>query len=317
MVGVAGQKVALGDPVEGHHQLVRLAVLGPVLADAGGQGGDVGRVAVVVVDEAHLRHPAPAAQLIGHGVEHRGRGRARVLGIKRKHQDAPGAGAVQLGQAVGDGGCAVAHGQGRGHWPLEALLQPPLDALLLAAGHRDKRRPLPQSVPHPPVGLGRLGRPGAQNDAVQDGPPHRPRHLHHPRIPQEFGQVAAQRRLGGRLRTAQVDQEDPGALGAAVAVIGLALEAGHGSPLMVAGAGIVAERRGGANRSKAGRARMSAPGVAQGPLARLVQTDGAAQGPSGGRGAEVVRIEIGQQMLVLGNEHEGLGLVKWCARDVP
>jgi hypothetical protein len=53
----------------------------------------------------------------------------------------------------------------------------------------------------------RLGRPGAQDDAVQDRPPHEARDLDHARVAQELGQVAPQGRRGGRVGRAQVDQQ--------------------------------------------------------------------------------------------------------------
>ncbi len=54
---------------------------------------------------------------------------------------------------------------------------------------------------------GRTRRPRAQDDAVQDGPPDEARYLHHARVAQELGEIAAQRRRGGRVGRAQVDQQ--------------------------------------------------------------------------------------------------------------
>ena len=57
---------------------------------------------MVVVDETELRHPAPAPQRAGDGLEDRTRGRARVLRIERQDDDPPNVVCVKFLQRGSD-----------------------------------------------------------------------------------------------------------------------------------------------------------------------------------------------------------------------
>ena len=83
-VGIAEVEITLRYAVEREQQLLRTFVAAPVLPDAVGERHDVFRVVVVVVDETQVGQPAPGLQDIGHFVEHRGRGRRRVLRVQRQ-----------------------------------------------------------------------------------------------------------------------------------------------------------------------------------------------------------------------------------------
>ena len=91
VVDVTQVQCALGHAVKTHHQLVGPPIGLPVFLDAGGQGADVARVVVVVVDKAQLGNGAHLARPGVHRVKHAGRGGGRVLGVGRHDQDAGGA----------------------------------------------------------------------------------------------------------------------------------------------------------------------------------------------------------------------------------
>ena len=65
VIGVALLHVALGNAVKGHHQPLRAAVFGPVLAHRIGQRGDVARlVEAALVERAHYGCPMGVAPRI-------------------------------------------------------------------------------------------------------------------------------------------------------------------------------------------------------------------------------------------------------------
>ena len=198
-----------------HHQLIGLAMRGPVAPDAAGQRRDVGRVVVVVVDEAQF---GQVAHLGGPGVDRvkqAGGGGGRVLGIGRQHQHAGYARGLERVQLFGDAGLAVAHGiahrdlvAGRAH--------PLLQGLRLLLGPDLEWR----AFGRPDAGVfgRRLGRPHAQDDAVQDQQPKQARDLDHAGITQKLGQKAPHIGGGGRGRGAQVAEQQGRARRLAVAV---------------------------------------------------------------------------------------------------
>ena len=63
-----------------------LAVLLPVLANAGGQGLDVSGVIVVMVDEAKLRQEATAQTPGVDRIKNTGRGGGRILRVSRQDE---------------------------------------------------------------------------------------------------------------------------------------------------------------------------------------------------------------------------------------
>jgi hypothetical protein len=122
-------------------------------------------------------------------------------------------------QRLGHRRVAVAHAELDPHALAEALRPALLQARRPGAGDVEQRRAA--LGPDRLVGAGRAARAHAQDDAVQDQPPDRPRHLDHARVVQELRQVAAH---GGRRRGiggAEVQHQHAEALRRAV------LEAGH------------------------------------------------------------------------------------------
>ncbi len=222
VVRIAEPQRALGHAVEAEHELVAAAVLGPVGAHPGGQRADVAVVVGVAVDEAQLGLPALAGEPAVDRVVRGRRGRAGVLRVQRQHEDARGALGLQRIEHRRDRRLAVAHRVPYQHRRLR-LAEPTAEVAFEQGGlalrpHRQRR-----SFGCPDAGVlgGGLGRPRAQDDAVQDRQPRGARDLDDPGVAEEFGQVAAQRgrrRLVGR---AEVDEQHRGARRPAVAPRGV------------------------------------------------------------------------------------------------
>ena len=228
VVGVAQVQRALGHAVKAHDQFLATAVAAPVGLDALGQRVDVGGIVVVAVDEAQLGNMALGAGPVIDGVEHAGRGRARVLRVQRQDEDARGALGLEGIEHAGDGGVSIAHGMAHQH-VVPGLAQPAAQQQGLA------RAPVLQGgavllMPDGGVLGRRLGRPRAQDDAVQDGQPGNPGDLDHAVVAQELRQVAAHGRGRWRIGRSKVAQQHGGALGLIVAEWGFWREAGrHGA----------------------------------------------------------------------------------------
>ncbi len=218
-VGVAAEEVVPGDTVKGEEQPVRLALLGPMGADALRQGGDVARLVVVLVDEAQLRQAAPSRELGGNRIEAGGRGGRRVLRVERQHQDPAGVQVTETGQCRSERGVAVAHPECHPYLPRQKQVEPLLQGRGLAPGDGQQGRALGR--PHRMVGAGGLPRAQAQQDTVQDRPPEGAVKLDHPRIAQELGQIAPNRRYRRGVRRAQVIRSTPTASGAPLSKSGL------------------------------------------------------------------------------------------------
>jgi len=109
---------------------------------------------------------------------------------------------------IGNRRAAVAHRVSHLDLALPFRHHPAAQQLGLPFGVHAQRRAL--VGPHGGVLLGRLLRPDVEDDAVQDQPPQRLRHLDHAVVGQEFLQVAAQRRRIGLVRRAQIDQQHAG-----------------------------------------------------------------------------------------------------------
>jgi len=110
-VGVAGQEVTLWNAMERKKELLRLPILRPGIADARGEGADVGRVIVIAIDRADLRHPPPGDDLGGDRIDRRAGGDRRILRIERQDQDAPTPLCGQLAHRRLDRRVAVAHAE--------------------------------------------------------------------------------------------------------------------------------------------------------------------------------------------------------------
>ena len=224
-IRVAGGEVAARNAME-REQQVRVVAAAAPRPDRLRHRVQPRRVGPVVLHEAQLRHEAPAGQFRRHGVEHRRGGGGRILRIQRQHQQAAQSQPLQLAQHRRDRRLAVAHGHAHRQGPRAGRVQLACDGGAQAPGEHHQGRAL--GGPDARVGLGRTPRTQAQDHPVQEQPPQQARLLHHPGIPQEFGQVAPHRGRGRRIRGAQVDQQHPGQVGPSMGEIGgAAVRGGH------------------------------------------------------------------------------------------
>mmetsp|Transcript_11282 Transcript_11282/g.21799 ORF Transcript_11282/g.21799 Transcript_11282/m.21799 type:complete len:400 (-) Transcript_11282:395-1594(-) len=204
VVGVAQVQGALGHAMKAHHQLLAAPLALPVFTHRLGQRSDVAGVVVVAVDEAQLGQVAGLQRPAGDVVDDAGCGGARVLRIGRQHEHTADALLLERIERRGDRRLAIAHGRRHAH-PQPAFAEAALQQLGLGFRPDLQRR----AVLRPDGGVlgGRLGRPYAQDDAVQDDEPDQLGNLDHPRVGQELREVFAQRRGGGRLGSAEVAQQ--------------------------------------------------------------------------------------------------------------
>ena len=201
-------QAAFGHTVETHHQPIGPTVGHPVVGDAAREGVDVARIIVVAVDETQFGQRSHPLRPGRDSVDHARGGRARVLRVQRQDQDARHTLCLQGIEFRGDRRVAVAHRIAHRH-AVPALAQVAGQQLGLLVGPHPQRR----AAGHPDAGvlLGRLGRPHAQDDAMQDRHPQRPRNLDDARVAEELGEVTAQRGCGRLVRCAEVAQQDGGA----------------------------------------------------------------------------------------------------------
>ena len=80
IIGIAGQQISLGQPVEGEQQPLA-GLIGAGGAEMGGQSVQIAGIVVVLSDEAQFRQPAPGAQFGSDRIEGRGDGSRRVLRV--------------------------------------------------------------------------------------------------------------------------------------------------------------------------------------------------------------------------------------------
>ena len=170
---------------------------------------------VVAVDKAQLGHVARTGGPAVYGVQHARRGGGGVLRVQRQNQDAGGALGLEGVKLAGDRRIAVAHGMAHQH-VVPGLAQPAAQQRgLFGSPHRQGRA---LGGPHAGVFFGGFGRPGAQDDAVQDGPPDQPRNLDHPVVAQKVGKIPPHGRSRGLVGGSQVAQQHGSALGLAVGI---------------------------------------------------------------------------------------------------
>ena len=111
---------------------------------------------------------------------------------------------------------AVAHGVFDHERRLGALAEIALQQRCLLFGVHAQRRAFLQ--PDAGVFCGGFFRARVEDDAVEDQPPQGARHFHHARVAEEFLQVGAYGLRRGRIRRAEIDQQDAGFFGGAVGV---------------------------------------------------------------------------------------------------
>lgn len=209
VIGVARHVIALGDAVEGDNKSVGRSVFGHGRAHGIGQRRDIGRVVMPWRHGADGGLPAqiqhPSEQL----VIHRRRGRGGILRVERHHHDLGAASIGQFLQLVRDRRLAIAHGVIHDQ---PVLLEGLRQMFGLKAGDLPERRSVRVVMKPDPV-IERAGflRPHIQDDAVQDQPPERARHLDHTFVRQELFQVFAHALLVGALGRAEIDEKKAGA----------------------------------------------------------------------------------------------------------
>ncbi len=187
-----------------------------MVAHALAERADIARVVVEILDLEDFDRRAVALAPAAKGIARAQRGARRELRIERHDDDTAGARLAQPIQFAGDGRLAVAHGPGDVDVRDASMPEQAADQLGLPFGVHLERRTFPG--PDPLVLCGRPGRPRVEDDAVQDWPPDKARQVDDPPVAEEFGQVAAQRRRGRRVRRAEVDQQDGVVHGAASAL---------------------------------------------------------------------------------------------------
>ena len=179
-----------------------------MILDRPGHRLDIGRIVMERRHRPDRRLPAHAAHGVGHPVDHGRRGRGAVLRVEREHQNPLAAGVLQLDHLFGDRRQAVAHRPSPTSTRSRAGSTACCRRLRLAAGVAAQRRFVAVLEPDLGIRLRRLFRTGVEDDAPQDRLPDQRRQLDHPAVGEEFLQIAADRLRIGRLRRAQVDQED-------------------------------------------------------------------------------------------------------------
>lgn len=180
---------------------------GPVLLDVARQCANVGGVVMVVVDKAQLGQGAHPRSPAVHGIKQAGGGGRRVLWVGWQHQHPGHALGLESVQLFGDRGLAVAHGVAHRYF-VTCLGEPALQAQGLFFCPDLEGRALRR--PDAGVFGRRLGRPHAQNNAVQNQQPEQAGNFHHAGIAQKFGQKTPHVGCCGARRSAQVAKQHSG-----------------------------------------------------------------------------------------------------------
>ncbi len=218
VVRIAERQRARRQAMKAHQQQTPATLAHPVLLHARGQRADHAGVVVKLVHHAQLGHTPRAARPREQGVDRAAGGGRRVLRVQRQHQHARRALLLQRIERTGDRRLAVAHGRLHQHRMAALAERSQQPQRLLARPHPQRRTFV---GPDRCVFGGRFRRPRAQHHAVQNRPPQQARDLDHARIGKELGEVAPHRLRRRRFGRAEVDQQDPGALGPIVRVRGL------------------------------------------------------------------------------------------------
>ena len=164
-------------------QVLTLAVLLPVFADAGGKRGDVRGLVVVLVDKASLGNPAHGLEFGADAVKDRGCRRARVLWVQRQHEQTLRAFSLQLVDRRGYGRFAVGHRQFDAVGAGRVRFETAADARRY--GLRIQHQGGTLVGPYLAVGFCRSRRSNAQDDSIENQPPEEARVFHDSRIGQE------------------------------------------------------------------------------------------------------------------------------------
>jgi hypothetical protein len=200
--GVGGADVALGQAVEREHDVV-----GPGLGQRRRRHRDLGvEEAVVVVERRDHLEPRHGGARRGQPVQLGDRAaarRRRGLREQRQRDDPVDAGGDQTLERAGQGRRAVAHPER--HDPVVAQRRGHSVAQILAVV-QERRAAL--GMPDRAIGVGALGRPGRQDDQVEQERPPDGVHVEDPGIAEELAQVTAHRRGGGRGRRPEVDEQE-------------------------------------------------------------------------------------------------------------
>ena len=144
-------------------------------------------------------------------------------GVQRQDQDARCAVFLERIQLGRNGRRAVAHGWQHQHI-VAPLAQPAAQQSGLACGPVQQRGAV-FFMPDGGVLGGRLGRTGAQDDAVQNRPPGELGNLDHTIVTEKLRQIRAHCGGRGRGRRAQIAQQDAGACGLIVTEAGFGRKA--------------------------------------------------------------------------------------------
>ena len=220
-VGVAIKQVFFRHTVVAEDQLVRRTVFGTKRLDVVGHGLDVGRIIRVVADKPQVRQPAPLHEVLGNGVKGGGIGGRGILRVQGQHHQLAHPRLLHGLQLAGDGRIPVTHGKADVDVVTEFVLQPLADASTLGLGVHHQRRA--RLRPDAFVSMGRTGRADHQNHQVENEEPDQAGDFHHPRIGEEFTQIAAQGAGLRRIRGPQVGDQHPQLLRLAVIKVLLSL----------------------------------------------------------------------------------------------
>ena len=204
-VHISPVDMALGDPVEGDHELVRLpGEAAQLLAGDGGQSANVGRMLPVRWHKAESRDDATVSKVIANRIKN-GRGRRRrILGKHGENEDPVGA---LLGKAIEgrwERWIPIAHANLDEH-ALKGGLEGPA---LLEGGEKERRALL---GPHSLVERRGARRPEREDAEVQDQPPRDPVELNQSRIGEELAKVPAQGGRGGGIGRSELGDDDANA----------------------------------------------------------------------------------------------------------
>ena len=119
--------------MKAHHQLLGLAMRGPMSADRFCQRLDVARVVVVMVHKPELRDQAGFQTPLVDRIENAGRGGAAVLGVSGHDQHALHAFCFECAELLMNSRLAIAHGVTHRH-RVSTLLQSDRQGLGLLFG---------------------------------------------------------------------------------------------------------------------------------------------------------------------------------------
>ncbi len=198
--------------MEAHHEPVGAAVAHPVVVDVARKRPDIAGVVVEAVDRAQARQPPHPPRVGEHRIERRRRRARRVLGKKRHRENAIATRRPQSAERVRDPRIAVAHRKldrrkvRRQPLVLEALAEVAHQQRLLLQAVCEQRGPV--AAPDHRVFSRRPRRPHPQDHEVQYRLPEEARDFDDAAIGKKFREVAPHGRGGGRVRRAEVEQED-------------------------------------------------------------------------------------------------------------